>query len=246
MWPLLWAGRTHLARAVHVSMRSSTASFPTAWLPGLFSPSFSEVFPFASKQEIKKLKELMSAAEKVRREKWIEEKTKKIKEITVKGTGRFLSSSWSPGNARVVQQGLGRAPCCGHCLLPVSGGADAKGQKKPLCAHPPVPASPFEPAEGTGWDPGRAVPVLPAVPGLEPEIQKLMAKHREDIRQLKLLHEAELLQSDERAALHYGRQAQELRGLLEREKEEQSQRERERARQRCVTPGSALPWGSQI
>ncbi|NXU21077.1 CP131 protein, partial [Pardalotus punctatus] len=103
--------------------------------------------------EIKKLKELMSATEKVRREKWIEEKTKKIKEITVKG--------------------------------------------------------------------------------LEPEIQKLMAKHREEIRQLKLLHEAELLQSDERAAQHYGRQAQELRGLLEREKEEQSQRERERARQRC-------------
>nr|XP_031362243.1 LOW QUALITY PROTEIN: centrosomal protein of 131 kDa [Lonchura striata domestica] len=103
--------------------------------------------------EIKKLKELMSATEKIRREKWIEEKTKKIKEITVKG--------------------------------------------------------------------------------LEPEIQKLMAKHREDIRQLKLLHEAELLRSDERAALHYGRQAQELRGLLEREKEEQSQRERERARQRC-------------
>ncbi|NXR16573.1 CP131 protein, partial [Cinclus mexicanus] len=103
--------------------------------------------------EIKKLKELMSATEKVRREKWIEEKTKKIKEITVKG--------------------------------------------------------------------------------LEPEIQKLLAKHREDIRQLKLLHEAELLQSDERAAQHYQRQAQELRGLLEREREEQSQRERERARQRC-------------
>ncbi|XP_062362129.1 centrosomal protein of 131 kDa isoform X3 [Cinclus cinclus] len=104
-------------------------------------------------EEIKKLKELMSATEKIRREKWIEEKTKKIKEITVKG--------------------------------------------------------------------------------LEPEIQKLLAKHREDIRQLKLLHEAELLQSDERAAQHYERQAQELRGLLEREREEQSQRERERARQRC-------------
>ncbi|NXF13644.1 CP131 protein, partial [Smithornis capensis] len=67
----------------------------------------------------------MSATEKVRREKWIEEKTKKIKEITVKG--------------------------------------------------------------------------------LEPEIQKLMAKHREDIRKLKLLHEAELLQSDKRAAQRYGR-----------------------------------------
>ncbi|XP_017667670.1 PREDICTED: centrosomal protein of 131 kDa isoform X2 [Lepidothrix coronata] len=104
-------------------------------------------------EEIKKLKELMSATEKVRREKWIEEKTKKIKEITVKG--------------------------------------------------------------------------------LEPEIQKLMAKHREDIRKLKLLHEAELLQSDERAAQRYGRQAEELRGLLERQNEEQSQRERERVRQRC-------------
>ncbi|XP_040438077.1 centrosomal protein of 131 kDa isoform X4 [Falco naumanni] len=103
--------------------------------------------------EIKKLKELMSAAEKIRREKWIDEKTKKIKEITVKG--------------------------------------------------------------------------------LEPEIQKLIAKHRQDIRKLKTLHEAELLQSDERAARRYSQQAEELRGLLEREKEEQSQRERERARQRC-------------
>ncbi|XP_063208404.1 centrosomal protein of 131 kDa isoform X2 [Chroicocephalus ridibundus] len=104
-------------------------------------------------EEIKKLKELMSATEKIKREKWIDEKTKKIKEITVKG--------------------------------------------------------------------------------LEPEIQKLIAKHRQDIRKLKKLHEAELLQSDERAAQHYGRQAEELRDLLEREKEEQSQRERELARQRC-------------
>uniref|UniRef100_A0A8C6IW09 Uncharacterized protein n=1 Tax=Melopsittacus undulatus TaxID=13146 RepID=A0A8C6IW09_MELUD len=103
--------------------------------------------------EIKKLKELMSATEKIRREKWIDEKTKKIKEITVRG--------------------------------------------------------------------------------LEPEIQKLIAKHKQDIRKLKMLHEAELLQSDQRAAQRYGRQAEELRGLLEREKEEQSQRERERARQRC-------------
>ncbi|EOA92782.1 5-azacytidine-induced protein 1, partial [Anas platyrhynchos] len=31
--------------------------------------------------ELRKLKELMSATEKIRREKWIDEKTKKIKEI---------------------------------------------------------------------------------------------------------------------------------------------------------------------
>lgn len=91
------------------------------------------------------------------------------------------------------------------------------------------------------------VTVLPAVSGLEPEIQKLIAKHRQDIRKLKMLHEAELLQSDERAAQRYGRQAEELRGLLEREKEEQSQRERERARQRYVIAVGALMvvWGSR-
>lgn len=102
--------------------------------------------------EIKKLKELMSATEKIRREKWIDEKTKKIKEITVKG--------------------------------------------------------------------------------LEPEIQKLIAKHKLEIKKLKALHEAELLQSDERAAQRYVRQAEELRQMLEHEKEALGQRERELARQR--------------
>lgn len=54
-----------------------------------------------------------------------------------------------------------------------------------------------------------------------------------------MLHEAELLQSDERAAQRYGRQAEELRDLLEREKEEQ----RERARQRYVVAmGGAQRW----
>lgn len=92
---------------------------------------------------------------------------------------------------------------------------------------------------GSGQSQGRAITVLPAAPGLEPEIQKLIAKHRQDIRKLKKLHEAELLQSDERAAQHYGRQAEELRDLLEREKEEQSQRERELARQRYIIMGEA-------
>nr|XP_045015151.1 centrosomal protein of 131 kDa isoform X2 [Jaculus jaculus] len=101
---------------------------------------------------IKKLKELMSAAEKVRREKWINEKTKKIKEVTVRG--------------------------------------------------------------------------------LEPEIQKLIAKHKQEVKRLRGLHEAELQQRDQQAAQRHLRQAEELREHLEREKEALSQQERERAQQR--------------
>ncbi|XP_032177638.1 centrosomal protein of 131 kDa isoform X2 [Mustela erminea] len=102
--------------------------------------------------EMKKLKELMSATEKVRREKWIHEKTRKIKEITVRG--------------------------------------------------------------------------------LEPEIQKLIAKHKQEVKKLKSLHEAELLQADARAAQRFGRQVEELREQLEREKEALGRQERERAQQR--------------
>ncbi|KAL1779355.1 centrosomal protein of 131 kDa isoform X1 [Sigmodon hispidus] len=102
--------------------------------------------------EIKKLKELMSATEKIRREKWINEKTKKIKEITVRG--------------------------------------------------------------------------------LEPEIQKLIAKHKQEVRRLRGLHEAELQQRDEQAAQRHLRQAEELREHLEREKEALSKQEHERAQQR--------------
>uniref|UniRef100_A0A8C5Y7B8 Centrosomal protein 131 n=1 Tax=Microcebus murinus TaxID=30608 RepID=A0A8C5Y7B8_MICMU len=67
---------------------------------------------------------------------------------------------------------------------------------------------------------------------LEPEIQKLIAKHKQEVRKLKGLHEAELLQLDERASQRYLRQATELREQLEREKEALGQQERERARQR--------------
>ncbi|XP_038184724.1 centrosomal protein of 131 kDa [Arvicola amphibius] len=102
--------------------------------------------------EIKKLKELMSATEKIRREKWISEKTKKIKEITVRG--------------------------------------------------------------------------------LEPEIQKLIAKHKQEVRRLRGLHEVELQQRDEQAAQRHLRQAEELREHLEREKEALGRQERERAQQR--------------
>ncbi|XP_037546895.1 centrosomal protein of 131 kDa [Nematolebias whitei] len=103
-------------------------------------------------EEIKKLKDLMSATEKIRREKWIDDKTKKIKEITIKG--------------------------------------------------------------------------------LEPEIQKLISKHKQELKKLRTLHEAELLQADERAAQKYVRQSEELRLQLEKEKQEESQRERELAKQR--------------
>ncbi|XP_033840170.1 centrosomal protein of 131 kDa [Periophthalmus magnuspinnatus] len=103
-------------------------------------------------EEIKKLKELMAATEKVRREKWIDEKTKKIKEITVKG--------------------------------------------------------------------------------LEPEIQRLISRHKQELNKLRSLHEAELLQADERAALKYIQQTEELRERLEREREALCERERENVKSR--------------
>ncbi|KAF6092911.1 centrosomal protein 131 [Phyllostomus discolor] len=102
--------------------------------------------------EMKKLRELMSAAERARREKWVSEKTRRIKEITVRG--------------------------------------------------------------------------------LEPEIQKLIAKHKQEVKRLRGLHAAELQQADERAAQRYGRQAEALREQLEQEKEALAQQERERAQRR--------------
>ncbi|XP_051927729.1 centrosomal protein of 131 kDa isoform X2 [Hippocampus zosterae] len=102
--------------------------------------------------EIKKLKELMSVTEKIRREKWIDEKTKKIKEITVKG--------------------------------------------------------------------------------LEPDIQKLISKHKQELKKLHTLHEAELLHAHEQGAERCARQCEELRRQLENEKEEQCRKERDLARRK--------------
>ncbi|KAH3869500.1 hypothetical protein DPMN_032669, partial [Dreissena polymorpha] len=102
--------------------------------------------------EMQKLKDMHEAAEKIRREKWIEDKTKKIKEMTVKG--------------------------------------------------------------------------------LEPEIQRLIAKHKSELKKIKQIHEAELLESDERAAQKYVRMTEELRDQLASEKESACARERELAKQR--------------
>ncbi|XP_005098791.1 centrosomal protein of 131 kDa [Aplysia californica] len=102
--------------------------------------------------EITKLKEVHSAAEKLRREKWIEDKTKKIKEMTVKG--------------------------------------------------------------------------------LEPEIQRLIGKHKADVKKMRQIHEAELLEADERAAQKYVKMTEELRDQLAQEKEAACARERESAKQR--------------
>ena len=91
-------------------------------------------------------------AEKIRREKWIEEKTKKIKEMTVKG--------------------------------------------------------------------------------LEPEIQALISRHKNELKTIKAVHDAELLQADERAAQRYIRITEELRENYEREKEASIQKERDICKQR--------------
>ncbi|GFR90984.1 centrosomal protein of 131 kDa-like [Elysia marginata] len=102
--------------------------------------------------EMSKLKEVHAAAEKLRREKWIEDKTKKIKEMTVKG--------------------------------------------------------------------------------LEPEIQRLIAKHKSDMNKVKQIHEAELLEADERAAQKYVKMTEELRDQLASEKEAACARERDMSKQR--------------
>ena len=67
--------------------------------------------------------------------------------------------------------------------------------------------------------------------GLEPEIQRLIAKHKGEVKKLKSIHEAELLASDERAGQRYIKMTEELRDQLAHEKEAACVRERELARQ---------------
>lgn len=79
------------------------------------------------------------------------------------------------------------------------------------------------------------------VQGLEPEIQRLIAKHKNEIKKIKQIHEAEILESDERAAQRYVRMTEELRDQLAKEKEAACARERELAKQR-YTERSEMWW----
>ena len=141
----------------------------------------------------------------------------------------------------------GRKWCCGHWWAQLCFGLEPLEGVSWLVRSPGVPmgrgqGSPTVKA-GMGQGPCSAVvdrgpcsTVLPQPPGLEPEIQKLIAKHKQEVKKLKGLHATELLQAEERAAQHYGRQAEELREHLEREKEALGRQEWERAQQR---------WGSR-
>ena len=73
--------------------------------------------------------------------------------------------------------------------------------------------------------------------GLEPEIQRLIAKHKAEIKKIKSIHEAELLESDERAGQRYVAMTEELRDQLAKEKEAACARERELARSTYVCVG---------
>ena len=70
------------------------------------------------------------------------------------------------------------------------------------------------------------------VKGLEPEIQRIIAKGKAEVQRLKAVHEAELMQSDERANRRFVAQMEELREQCAVEKEQACAHERELARQR--------------
>lgn len=70
------------------------------------------------------------------------------------------------------------------------------------------------------------------VNALEPEINKLMASHKQEISRIKTLHEADILEADERASKKYVEQINKLRTDLETERDEAVDRERINAQQR--------------
>ncbi|RXN10193.1 centrosomal protein of 131 kDa [Labeo rohita] len=190
-------------------------------------------------EEIKKLKELMSATEKIRREKWIDEKTKKIKEITLIDDKKALSERCEEvvGELKQVDQKYTKKiaqmqeqhEMVWQILGPMC--EEIKKLKELMSAT--------EKIRREKWIDEKTKKIKEiTVKGLEPEIQKLISKHKQELKKLRVLHEAELLQADERAAQRYVRQTEELRQQLERERDEQCQRERELAKQRDQTGDS--------
>ncbi len=75
------------------------------------------------------------------------------------------------------------------------------------------------------------------VKGLEPEIQRIIAKGKAELQKQKALHEAELMQVDERASRRFVAQMEEMREQCAFEKEQACVHERELARQRLVDLG---------
>ena len=78
------------------------------------------------------------------------------------------------------------------------------------------------------------------VKGLEPEIQRLIAQHKMELKKIKSIHDAELLESDERASQRYVRQIEELRDQLASEKEAACARERQLAKESYVRSSSDI------
>ncbi len=66
--------------------------------------------------------------------------------------------------------------------------------------------------------------------GLEPEIQRLIAKHKAEMKRVKAAHEAELTEADQRAGQRYVAMTEQLRDQLAQEKEAACARERDLAR----------------
>ena len=80
------------------------------------------------------------------------------------------------------------------------------------------------------------------VKGLEPEIQRLIAQHKTELKKVKSIHEAEMLESDERASQRYVRQIEELRDQLATEKEAACSRERQLAKESYVLYFQSAAW----
>jgi 5-azacytidine-induced protein 1 len=84
------------------------------------------------------------------------------------------------------------------------------------------------------------------VKGLEPEIARLIARHKQELRNIKAEHEAETMAADERAARRWAVQAERLRQAHEEEKIRIAEIERQRAKEKIGKELSQFESDSQI